>query len=210
LSALTGLSLPTASVQWVADEADRAGLVDLDHGDLSHAADALAELHATILEERRGAEAMGEAPPKIRGGRAGLRALIIAYLEGKKTWLDRSGHVYQARDAARAREQEHEALLTPEQRDRRGLPRLQRRRDASPTPTETAAPPLHEAGPLPVTPAATAKPHEQTVAQLRGRIGLLGARVFAELAGAKRAELEAERTNAERKLAALLKRGPPD
>jgi hypothetical protein len=212
LSVLTGISLPTGSVEWVADEADRAGLVDLDHVDLSHAADALNELNAKLVEERRGAEAMGEPPPKIRGGRAGLRALIVTYLKGKKTWLDKHGDVYGARDAAREREQAHEASLTPEQRERRGLAPLavpgREGSLAADGGTAESAPPAPRKAPPVVAPAPT--PHEQAEHQLRSRIGLLGARIFSEADAAKKAGLEAERADVERKLAELLKRGPPD
>ncbi len=121
LALFTGVSLPPGAIEWVADEADRAGIVDYDNVDLAHAADALNELHGALMEERRGAEAMGERPPKFRGGRAGLRSLIIDYLKGKALWLEKHGDVFKARDAARAREQAHEALLSPEQRERRGL-----------------------------------------------------------------------------------------
>ena len=212
LSLLTGISLPTGSVEWVADEADRAGLVDLDDVDLSLAADALHELHAALVKERRGAEAMGDPPPKISGGRAGLRALILKYLTGKRTWLDKHGDVYQARDAARQREEAHEASLTPEQRERRGLAPLaapgrdgSRAADAG---TTESAPPAPRKAPPAVAPAPT--PHERAVNQLRSRIGLLGAIIFSEADAARKAGLEAERADVESKLAELLQRGPPE
>jgi hypothetical protein len=211
LSLLTGISLPTGAVEWVADEADRAGLVDLDGVDLAHAADALNELHADLLKERRGAEAMGELPPKVRGGRAGLRALIIKYLKGKRTWLDRHGDVFKSRDAARAREQAHEASLTPEQRERRGLPPLGALgREAGPACDED----LRESAPAPqkappVAPRAST-PKEQAVNRLNGQIALLGARIFSEANAAKKAEWETERAELERELAELLQLGPPE
>ena len=211
LSLFTGVSLPTGSVEWVADEAERAGLIDLDDVDYSHAADALNELVEDLMKERRGAEAMGEPPPKIRGGRAGLRALLIRYLKGKRRWLDKKGDVYEARDAARAREQAYEAILTEEQRERRGLPpraALGRGSNlaavigtANPnTPAPLKAPP---------TPASAPTPRDQAVNQLRSRLGLLGARIFSEADSAKKAGLEAERAEAERRLAELLEHGPP-
>jgi hypothetical protein len=52
-------------------------------------------------------------------------------------------------------------------------------------------------------------PHEQAVNHLRSRIALLGARIFSE-ADTKKAGLEAERADLERKLAELLESGPPD
>lgn len=210
LSLFTGINLPIGSVEWVADEAERAGLVDHDNVDYSHAADALGELLEDLMKERRGAEAMGEPPPKIRGGRAGLRALIISYLKGKRKWLDNKGDVYEARDAARARERAHEALLTEEQRERRGLPPLVavgRGSLAAASGPERGDKPRPQKAPPPPAPPPT--PSEQAVNQLQGQIALLGARIFAEADAAKKAGLEAERAEAERRLAEMLQHGPP-
>ena len=44
---------------------------------------------------------------------------------------------------------------------------------------------------------------------LYGRIALLSVRIFAEANAAKKAGLEAERADAERRLAELLQHGPP-
>lgn len=211
LSLFTGIGLPIGSVEWVADEADRAGLVDLDNVDLSHAADALRELHAMLAEERRGAEAMGDPPPKVRGGRAGLRALIVSYLKGKRTWLDKNGDVYEARDAARAREQAQEALLTLEQRERRGLPTLGAvgRRTSLAATMGTSAP-VESAPKAPPTAAPAPTRHELAVNLLENQIGLLGARIFSVVDAAKKAELEAELADAERRLTELLQQGPPE
>jgi hypothetical protein len=211
LSLFTGISLPSGSVEWVADEADRAGLVDLDNVDLSHAAEALNELHANLVTKRRGAEAMGDPPPKIRGGRAGLQALIIAYLKGKRTWLDKNGDVYEARDAARALEEAHEALLTPEQRERRGLPPLIDRGRGTHIAAAAGTPQPDRPAPqnAPPSTASASTRHEQAVNDLHGRIALLRVRSLAEANAAKKAGLEAERADAERRLAELLQHGPP-
>jgi hypothetical protein len=208
LSQFTGVTFPEGAVEWVADEADRAGLVDVDQVDLTHAADALQELHNKLVQERRGAEAMGEPPPKLRGGR-GLRSLILDYLKGKALWLEKHGDVYQARDAARAREQAHEALLTPEQRERRGLAPLGAvGRGEVPVAEESvrtsvAPPPRPVAAPEPTA-------DERIAHQLRSRIALMGARLFAAPNAAMKAQLEAERADAEKELAELLERGPPE
>jgi hypothetical protein len=210
LALFAGVKLPPGSIEWVADEADRAGLVDYDNVDFTHAADALNELHGKFMEERRGAEAMGERPPKFRGGRAALRSLIIDYLKGRALWLKKHGDVFKARDAARAREQAHEASLSPEQRERRGIAPLQGvGRETASAGNEPAAPALQKPRPV-ATPAATPTPHELEVNRLNGRIAVLGARIFAAASAATRAELEAERTAVEAELAVLLKRGPPE
>ena len=206
LSLFTGISLPPGSVEWLADEAERAGLVDLDHVDYSRAANALNELHEDLAKARRGAVAMGEPPPKFRGGRAVLRTRILAYLKGKCTWLKEHGDVFEARDAARAREQAHEALLTEEQRERRGLPPLgATARGALAAAMGTPEP----VGSAPQSAVRTPTPHEQAVSQLESRIGLLGARIFAEADSAKKAGLEAERADVEHRLAAMREHGPP-
>jgi hypothetical protein len=212
LSLFTGISLPTGSVEWVADEAERAGLIDLDNVDYSHAANALNELLDHLMRERRGAEAMGERPPKIRGGRTGLRALIIDYLKGKALWLKKHGDVYEARDAARAREEAYEALLTPEQRERRRLPPLLAQGRGAHLAAAAGTPepvdPAPEKAPTKAAPAPT--PHEQTVMQFESRIALLGARIFAETDAAKKRDLEAERADVKRRLAELRQHGPPE
>jgi len=206
LSCFTGISFPVGAVEWVADEADRAGLVNFDNVDLTHAAEALNELHAKLAQERRGAEAMGERPPKFRGGRAALRSLIIDYLKGRALWLKKHGDVYEARDAARAREQAHEASLSPEQRERRGLAPLQGvGRETSCVGSKRP----NEPAPAPQK-LATPTPHDRAMNQLHSRIALLGARIFAETSATNQAGLEAERADAEKELAELLDRGPPD
>jgi hypothetical protein len=210
LSLFTGISLPTGAVEWVADEADRVGLVDLDNVDLSLAADALAELLDELQRERRGAEAMGEAPPKMRGGRGGLRARIVDYLKGKALWLKKHGDVYQARDAARAREQEHEALLSEEQRERRGLPPLSAIGRGTGLAAAMNPPTADKPARRAAAPAPAPTQHEQAVSQLDNQIALLGARIFSETDAARRAELEAERADAEQRLSALRERGPPE
>jgi hypothetical protein len=212
LSLVTAISLPTSAVEWLADEAERAGLIDLDNVDYAHAADAVNELVEDLRKERRGAEAMGEPPTKIRGGRAGLRARIIAYLKGKALWLKKHGDVYEARDTARSRELAHEALLTEEQRERRGLPpqaaggRGTHIAAAMGSPTSDKPPP-HEAPPAPAPPLT---PYEQAVNRHNARIAFLGARIFSETDAARKAELEAERAVAERRLAELREQGPPE
>jgi hypothetical protein len=211
LCLLTAIRLPADAVEWVADEAERAGLVDLESVNLTHAADALGELHAKLVEERRGAEAMGEPPPKVRGGRAGLRALILTYLKGKRAWLDKHGDVYQARDAARAREQAHEALLTPEQRERRGLAPLGALgREDVPEEDERPHEPVAPAQRKAPAEAPAPTPYERAMNQLHSRLALLGVRIFSETSAAKKAALEAERATVEQELAELLQRGPPE
>jgi hypothetical protein len=155
---------------------------------------------------------MGEPPPKIHGGRAGLRALIVSYLKGKRTWLDKHGDVYEARDAARAREEAYEASLTEEQRERRGLaplvaPSGKASSAADGRPVESVGTAARK-GPPVAAPAPT--PHEQAVNQLQSRIAFLGARIFSEPDTTKKAELMAQRADAERKLGELLDTGPPD
>jgi hypothetical protein len=121
---ITGLQLPLDRfVLWLADEADRAHLVDYEQVDLSLAADAVRESNDRWLREIEGAEAMGESPPKFRGGAKALRARLITYLEGKLKWLREGGDVFQARDDARAREAHYLSTLSPEQLERRGLKR---------------------------------------------------------------------------------------
>jgi hypothetical protein len=207
LSLFTGISLPIGTVEWVADEADNAGLVDYDHVDLTHAADALVELRAHLDEERRGAAAMGDPIPKIRG-RAALRALILSYLKGKRTWLDLHGDVYRARDEARSREQAHEASLTPEQRERRGLPALGRADGGRPDdPGETPCfSPVPEP-PQPREPAPAPDPRENRV---RSRIAMIDVALLSEASSSRRADLEDERADLQQQLAELLERGPPE
>lgn len=210
ISAFTGISLPTGSVEWIADEAVHVGIVDLDNVDYAHAADALDELLEDLERERRGAEAMGEPPPKIRGGRAGLRALITSYLKGKLKWLKKNGDVYQARDDARAREEAHDALLTPEQRERRGLPPVIPHSRGAHLAAARAPESVEPAPRIVPKKAPAPTPAEQAENQLRSRIALLGARIFAEADAAKQRELEAERADLERRLAELLQQGPPE
>lgn len=155
-------------------------------------------------------EAMDEPPPKIRGGRAGLRALIINYLKGKRTWLDKKGDVYKARDAARAREQAQEALLTPEQRERRGLPPVIPHGRGAHLAAASAPESVEPAPRIAPKEAPAPTPEEQAQNHLRSRIALLGARIFAEADAAKKRELEAERADIERRLAELLQQGPPE
>jgi hypothetical protein len=195
LSVFTGISLPTDVVQWAADEAHDAGLVDVEHVDLTHAADAIQELRLELERARNDAAAMGDPVPTIRG-RAHILKLIRGFFGGKRRWLSNRGDVYQARDEAREREQTYEATLTPEQRQRRGLEPAALAEDIDHVD--------HGAGVLRELGARVAE-----IARLEGRIALLGARIFAEQVATRKATLEAERADAEHELAELRERGPP-
>lgn len=190
---ITGYELP---IVWIADEADRAGLEDLER-----AAEAVCELNAKILGERRGAAAMGERPPKIKGGAAGLRARIISFLEGRALRLSRGGVTFQMRDDAREREKQHATMLSSEQRERRGLDEAAEQNPRA----------------LPAPPRAVLKPPQLTdndrgVLRVQNLVASRRALMAVELPG-KRAELERELAELDRELGRLLIAGgkkPPD
>lgn len=191
-STITGYDLP---IEWVADEADRAGLEDLQH-----AADAVCELNERLLEERRGAEAMGEKCPKIKSGAVRLRTRVVSFLRGKRTWLSSGAETFRLRDEAREREEQHEATLTPEQRERRGLHEVHATRKALPVPVLGV--------PKPAPPTA----HEHAVMRLHNRIGALGARIATAQTAAEKADLERQLAGLRHELTELVDGGkkPPE
>lgn len=185
---ITGFLLPLV---WVADEADRAGLLGDDA--LEDAADAICELNKHLLDEQRAAEAMGERPPKI-GGASGLQKRTIRYLEGKTTWIAAGGKEARLRDEARDREAAHAAALTPEQRERRA-PEMPR--GLSETPADLVAP-YERPAPTPPTVTEQRTALQRTISAANGALG------SEFVTGAVRKQLEVERDRAMLDLTALI------
>lgn len=96
----------------VADQAKAAGVADPDH-----AADAVRYLGGQIQDERTRLAGEGKKPRRL--GAAQLEQAVAKCIAGKAKWLALGGEQAKLSGEAAAREAEHEAALSPEQRERR-------------------------------------------------------------------------------------------